>query len=285
MLKLRSFIWTAGLASLLAAVAGASMAGSASAGPVYSFCHKVTAGTGTFTDAACSVGGAGNFVLTYADNGSALLVCQKVAAGTGKYKSALCNSTGEPKEFEKVLTATLGGTPLLTGKGSGNQVLKGELSGAKAEIVCATLGFATQPEEFGKSSNGKLKYTSCSVIKPAKCSVKEVEATFNDQLAVEGGVYVDKFVGSGTSEKFAEILFANGGSETCALNGQKIPVNGSQTCAGETLAQSEVVTVKHTVECKTTKSNLTLGGKPASYEGKSIVEPANGDAWALLLEV
>ncbi len=285
MSKFRSLL-SVGLVSLFAVVGSGAAAGSASAVPVYSFCHKVPVNTGTFEDAACAkMGGSKEWVLTFADTAETLLVCEEQAGG--KYQTALCNSTGLTKAFAKVLTTKLGGTPLLTGKGSGNQILRGTLAGASSELICATLSFSTQPEESGKSKVGVLNYTNCSVIKPAKCSVKEVEAKFNDQLEVEGGAYVDKFTGSGTSEKFAEIKFDKAGGITakCALEGPLVPVKGSQTCAGETLAQSEVVTLKHTVECKTNKSNLTLGGNPASYEGKSIVEPENHDAWAILLEV
>ncbi len=284
MLRFRSFVLGVGLMSLLAIAGSAVVAGSASAGPVYSFCHKVAAGTGTFTDAACSVSGAGNFVLTYADTATTLLVCEAVAKG--KYETALCNKLQTNGPFEKVLTTKFGGTPLLTGKGSGTQTLVGTVAGAKIEINCNTLKFSTQPEEFGKSTGGKLTYTSCSVPKPPKCAVKEpIVATFNDQLEVEGGQYIDKFTGAEAGEKFAEIEFINKGAEVCSLNTVVFTVTGSQKCAGETLAQAEVVTLKHTIECKTTKSNLKIGAIAATYEGKSLAEPANGDAWAILLEV
>ncbi len=161
------------------------------------------------------------------------------------------------------------------------------LAGAVSELICANQVLSTQPEEFGKSRAGLLRYANCTVNKPAKCSVKEVEAKFNDQLEVEGGAHVDNFTGSGTSEKFTEISYqkAGGISAKCALENTPIPLKGSYKCAGETLAQSEGVTLKHVLECKTNKSSLTLGGNPVSYEGKTILEAANGDTRAILLEV
>ncbi len=274
-----------GLVSLLSIVDSVAVAGSASAGPVYTFCHKVPAGAGTFEDAACSkAGGTKAWVLTYADTNTTLLVCLGVL--TGKYENALCSKLEPLGPFEKILTTKFGGTPLLTAKGVGPQKLVGTVAGSKFEIACNTLKLRTQPEEFGKSTEGGLTYTSCSVPKPPKCAVKEpIVATFNDQLEVEGGQYVDKFTGAEASEKFAEIEFQNKGAEACSLNGTKLALTGSQKCGGETLAQAEVVTLKHTIECKTTKSNLHFGAITATYEGKGIAESANGDAWAILLEV
>jgi hypothetical protein len=206
----------------------------------------------------------------YPVSATEVLFCAEEA---GKFKGPLCKSGEAAGGFESLFaTLSLGA---LKGSNTTTSTLKGTIGGVATNISCSTSAFSIIPEESGKQSGGEINYTGCTVNKPAKCIVKEpITATFNGQAEREAAKFIDKFSGSGASEKFVEIEFKNKSTEKCSIeNGTKAAVTGSQTCefgAGITMMKTT-----QEVICKESGSKLKFGGEAATYAGNDTVEGSN----------
>jgi hypothetical protein len=204
-----------------------------------------------------------------------------VEKAEGDFKDAHCDEKvplGEGK-FAHVAIANGVATKLVvTNKGTKNAtkestpgILKGELAGAKLEIICETVsgeGTATN-EEVGKEhkikSSGTTKFTICKVIKPAKCTVKEPI-----EVAAEGeGV---EELGAGKNEMGGEIKPAGGGKTfisitlegpECALKGTAFNVEGTAIVTGTPLPAEKHSGSTGVLTNAMTKETLKIGGKPA----------------------
>jgi hypothetical protein len=166
------------------------------------------------------------------------------------------------------------GTPVELGAGKG-ATLKGLLAGAPASISCRSSKFSGQPEVSGKLTDGELGYSGCVVNKPAKCVVAEpIEATFTAQAESTSGKVVDRLIGSGASEKLAEIEYKNNGAEECSLgNGFKASLAGSQVCEFD--GEIETIKPEHEMICEESGSQLKLGGETAKYSGAESIMATN----------
>ncbi len=253
-------------------------------GPQYFFCHKVTLkGDGSFTSDECSSAHqetGGEWASAYADDASSLSLCSNHESGQ-LFSSLLCSqlASGEGGSFE--LESQNAPTPTLLGSSRDTATLKGEISGAKTEIGCRSGKFSAQPEANGKSSGGRLEYTSCTVGKPTSCSVKEPIAwEFNGQLleASDKVTLTGSGEPSGTEkEVLAEMEFEGG---SCALAGHRFPLQGSQTCTGAT----GILTLKASQEllCEASGSSLKLSANKATYENKLSLDATSKELWAVL---
>jgi hypothetical protein len=215
-----------------------------------------------------------------------------VGQGNGQFGHVKIN-LGQTSEVdatnEKVKNATSESEPA---------VLKGEVLLVKTEISCtkvknnlAKSSLTNSEPAAGQhtlSGAASAEYSTCTVLKPAKCTVKEPIVANATVHAVEGleGPKAEKnamgleFIGSGASETFTEIEYLNKGAEACSLNKKVFPVKGkAYGTGGPTFESSQenkesgstlVFTPKFKME------ELILGEKPAEYT--SIVTPRMGEA-------
>jgi hypothetical protein len=99
-------------------------------------------------------------------------------------------------------------------------------------------------------------WSTCNVVKPAKCNLKETSAAIKGLLLAAGEI---EFSAEETS--FDTITLE--GAE-CSLKEKPFEVTGSQRC---TIPEPESEKAEHSVECTTAGSNLKAGGKVATFEG------------------
>ena len=205
---------------------------------------------------------------------------------------------GQTKEVDATNETVTGET-----KESEPAVLKGEVLLVKTEISCKKVqnnleksSLTNEEPELNKHTlkgEASAEYSECTVLKPAKCVVKEPIVASATVHAVEGlegprknekGEALEKnamaleFIGSGKEETFAEIEYLNKGAEACSLNAKTFPVKGKVYGTGGPTTESGqenkesgstlVFTPKFNME------ELTLGGKAAEYT--SIVTPRMG---------
>jgi hypothetical protein len=163
-----------------------------------------------------------------------------------------------------------------------NSVLKGTVLGFATELTGTTAVAKLQAEDSG-ASKGEITFTNVTVVKPAKCIVKEpIVAKFTAQLATPPAAITDLFKGSGAEETFAEIEFKDKGTEVCPLKNQTFKVKGTQKAEFD--AGIETITENHEVIAKASGSNLKLGPNAATFEATfKEVEPITEDPWAILL--
>ena len=258
---------------------GAAGAASASAQAIF-FCVPVTAGSGGFNDNACTMAaGTRTWAIAYPGPSAKMNVCLKVPAPMGSFNTSNCATAGGTKEWE--LFNTLAPVPAIQGTSS-SSIISGIDAGVKFEVKCTSDTYSAQPEPGGAYSGGKFELKTCTVVKPANCTVNEpIKAEFTGQLEESEGKVVDKLVGSKGSEGFAEITFKG---ESCGFKGTTLTLKGTETCGYDT----EVGTLKfeHEMICKTTGSKLKAAGQTATYEGtdtKVIAKNEEGEfTWAEL---
>lgn len=248
------------LLALFSLLGGAVASGPASAQGT-SYCIPV-AMNGGFEDNNCMMaGGTRTWARAYPGPAARLYVCLKVPAGTGSYTDGNCGVAGGLKEWE--LFSTTAPVPAARGNIAG-AVIGSIIAGVKIEVKCSQGTFEWQPELAGASSDGLMELKSCTVPKPANCTVTEpVKALFSSQLE-EGAEkkVLDKLTGSKSEEGFIEISFKG---ESCALKGATEKIKGTQKCGFDTAI--ETLQTEHEVICKTSGSKLTLNKEPATFEG------------------
>jgi hypothetical protein len=242
--------------------------------PIFTLCVKVAAGkkSSYSSEEGCDkdrpVTGTGQWVHQHPGPTGIAWLC--VFETGGGFSGGLCTSIGGEKNY-KLESSSL--TFRFQGKNSGVSTLKGTVGGVSTNIACVTNKFSILPEGTGKSSEGEISYTGCTVNKPAKCIVKEpIVANFNGQLEEPAtDKFVDRYTGSSAGEKFVEIEFKNKSTEKCSIeNGTKASVTGSQTCEFD--SQIEDMEPTQEVICKESGSNLKFGGEPSTYSGNDVVE-------------
>jgi hypothetical protein len=190
---------------------------------------------------------------------------EKVSPGTGKFGHVpITIPTLVEVINSKIKNATKESTPA---------ILKGELAGAKLEIICSTVSgegeLAPEEPEAKKHlsllvAEWAIKWLLCKIIKPAKCTVKE---PIEFRLAGEGV----EALGPGKNEMGLEFRPAKGKALTtitlegaeCALKGLSFEVQGTAIATGV-----PAPTEKHTGATQfftnaMTKETVSIGGKPA----------------------
>ncbi len=206
--------------------------------------------------------------------------CEKVNNGGTKYSNHLCLTQQGGGAWERVNTGLV---PRELGS-TKSTVLKGTVAGAAVEGTCAEDSFKDEPQE-ATTSKGTLELAKCTVNKPAKCTVAEpIVGNFTEEIVETSTKLLANLTGSGAAHAFVEIEFKNKGAETCALNGQKPVLSGTQQCEFDKGVKEEVEAFHEEQEmvCPTSKSSLKLAGSPATLalSGKVMIE--EGSAWAVL---
>jgi hypothetical protein len=258
-----------GLALLSALLLCAFTAQSASAAKAVNTtgvtCVEVAAGTGDFTDAHCDISGKGNFA----------------------HKAIANDLTTEGKATNQGVTEST--------KKSEPAVLKSKVGLTATEITCNTAE-AEPKNSLGHNIETEGKHTitgtgrgiakTCTVNKPAKCTVKEPIEGNGTGFAVEGlGAGANEMgaelVGSGAEETFTEITFE--GAE-CALKAKTFKVKGSViVTSGPTTESSQtnkwtgataVLTPKNGME------KLKLGVETAEVTGIGTATGPSGAPFA-----
>jgi hypothetical protein len=237
------------------------------------YCHKTGPEEGAFREGKCAeASGSGEYVSGAPGISGALLTCLKVASGKGSFGNSGCTESGGSKSWEEIEVVW---PRKLVGQ-AGTVVLKGKLAGATAEVTCTTGKFESQRKEEAELTEGKLELSSCTSVKPEKCTIQEpVVLGFVGRLEETGGKLVDKLTGSGTSKKFGEITY---GGEKCVFKGESFPVEGSQVFEWD--ANSGKDQEKHELIGKTSGSSLTLGPEKATYEGTISLASTGGELWS-----
>jgi hypothetical protein len=274
----------------LAMLVSAAFAASASASeelpfrsPSLKSCKLVLSGyIGLYSDAHCEVNAAnGAWAWTAPGNsGKDSWFCLLSPSATQLYTEGLCQTHGANGKFLTVLDPNLP-FPKLDGKLHPFQVLKSTIAGATAEISCSGGSSLLQPESGANSGEGDITYTGCKVEKPAKCLVgspgKKGEILTEKIRALQTTATLITFEPQ-TGANFVELEFSED-NETCALNGQKLAITGTQMC---TWAPSiETSALLHDFTCRFTESNLKLGTVEAKYEGLVLATLTDGSAFKI----
>jgi hypothetical protein len=260
------------LAGLSAIAVLGAVTSSAAAQPQVKACVNVGPGNGGFSNAACNVEALGGEWAMASIVGNKWFLC--LANPAGPWKNALCGEAAPPSRYEHTNTGLVAG---MGGVNNGNAVLTGKVAGDKVKITCTTNTLKATGEEDGKTSEGKIEYSGCTVTETNKCKVAEpIVAEFTGQTETGPAI---KFTGDKSGGTFAEVTFENKPGETCALKGTTTKATGSQTCSFD--ASIATFAVNHEVLCSTSGSNLKLGGNTATYEGndKEVKFPEGEYPW------
>jgi hypothetical protein len=162
--------------------------------------------------------------------------------------------------------------------------IKGELGGVKLEITCSFVdqgSSLTNTEPSAKAHNvsgsATLKIVFCTVMKPAKCTVKEPVVTELIFEGVEG-------LGVGKNEMGLEFKPKKGTTffsltlegKECALKGIPLEVKGTAIATGELFPTEKHTSTSLAFTNAMTKETLSLGGKAAEFEASMKVRMAGG---------
>jgi hypothetical protein len=207
--------------------------------------------------------------------------CVFVGSGKGDFKDSHCDEkvSAEKGEygheqspaFLTTQTAVINTTP---------GILKGEIAGVKVEVVCtkvANTGEATIHNihniffgEHTVTGQIRLRLTSCTAPKPAKCTVKEpldseiLEFRGREELGAGKNEMGMEFNGGGPAILFP-ITFENKGAEKCALGGKTFNVEGTAIATGAPAPTEKHSGATLNFTNAMTKETMKLGGKPAEF--------------------
>lgn len=181
-----------------------------------------------------------------------------------------------------------------TGGATDPAVLKGKAFGASSEITCTTVhgeGTIHNEETSGKhtvTGTITVKYTGCSVQKPAKCEVAEpieFKSDFEgvEEVGSEKNEMGVEFKPHEGGKVFVGITFKNKGAESCAFNGKTINVEGSAIARGTPASSEEHsgATSRFLHNTITTDKTLIFGGEAAGFESINTVRMKNGNPISL----
>jgi hypothetical protein len=152
------------------------------------------------------------------------------------------------------------------------QELLGTPFGVATHINCSKLATSGEIEGTNKGK-ATLKYSECTVTKPANCTVKEPIEVKATTLLVGSEPGVEVEFKPETSETFTTITLLGA---SCSIK-EPFNVTGTQKCklpSGETAAES------HEIACETSGSTLKAGGKTATYKGGvKALKLSKGEFW------
>lgn len=162
-------------------------------------------------------------------------------------------------------------------------ILKGELLKAKVEISCQKAegkGTFKNEEPESKvhrgSGEGSTEITECTVVKPAKCKVKEPIAVNVTAVPVEELNGTEKNMGgeikgAKANETFTEITFE--GAE-CGLKGPTFPIKGSLIATGAPAPNAKYTGATAIYSPEKEMEKLELGARPAEISITTTVRRA-----------
>lgn len=193
--------------------------------------------------------------------------------------TAVASATASALEYKIEGSGVTGKTALenINETGTKNK-LKGTPFGVTVQIQCSHREGENLAIDTLGSSEVKLKFSSCTVEKPANCSVEEpIVTTVVGALGEAGGGLVNEFSPvSGTT--FTEITLLG---SSCSLKGKPFKVEGKQACE---LPAGAVEAVEHGLACNASGSALTAGGKKAEFESSeaklSLAGANEGKKWS-----
>jgi hypothetical protein len=162
-----------------------------------------------------------------------------------------------------------------TEESSTTNTLKGTPFGVSTEIRCTHRVILEASIGAAGTGGAKIEFSSCTVAKPANCTVKEpVTSKVNTTLEEpSSGVFENKFAPE--SGPFAEIGLEGA---SCSLKSSPFPVEGTQKCE---LPSGGTEAVTHELTCKAGGSSLTAGGKAATFESSAAtLELESGKKWS-----
>jgi hypothetical protein len=164
---------------------------------------------------------------------------------------------------------------------SGVSKLESEVGGKKLTIECTADTFKgtledPEPSKLDGASSGEIKFTGCSVVGVAKCTVHEpIEFKFKDQLINKPPTKPEDEFKPNEGETFVEIKIE--GAE-CAIKGT-LKVKGTQKCNLDTTFETEQK--EHELICTPAGSKLKLGEKEAKFTSTEKVKRVGGGVWSV----
>jgi hypothetical protein len=209
--------------------------------------------------------------------------CVKSVNGTREFLDAHCDirtpeKTGsyEHKVLALKAPTEIEATNETTGGAKSTQVLEGSPFKVATRIECTKLGgegTVENSEPIAKVhsliGNGTLKYTGCTVVKPAKCTIKEIVLKVGSVESQEGLTGPKGEANAmGLQFKFGATVIILEGAE-CPLKGSSFALEGSVIVTNGP-GTAEPQTNKHsgaTAVVTPAMSSLTAAGRPATYEG------------------
>jgi hypothetical protein len=242
----------------------------------------------TNTTAVTCVKGAGNsdFSDAHCD--------KKVPNGTGEY-GHLAIANGKTTQIEVTNEKTKNSTTEAT-----TSVLKGTVFKVTTEITCKVATTAGAPKASwieNVESEGKhtvkgtvnILFKTCTVVKPAKCTIAEPIETVANFVGVEGlkpggnemGV---EFSGENAKGNFASLTFGN--DAECSLKNQNFEVSGTATATSGSGSQTNKNSGATSVYIPNKESapveaeemqTLQIGGKPAYFTGTFTTKMSGGE--------
>jgi hypothetical protein len=180
------------------------------------------------------------------------------------------------------------------GTNSGESILKATISGVKAEIKCEGGKSKGSIEGGAAGTAGKSTMTdtfeTCKMIKPSNCQLtaadeKEIKTTtLKGELVLTGGRIEDKL--EPREGAFAAVSI-EGKETTCVISHvgevKIFSVIGSQLCeidSSNTAAEKEAGTTTHKIICKSSGSDLEVGG-PAEITSEETAKLTSGKIWSV----
>jgi hypothetical protein len=220
--------------------------------------------------------------------------CVKVAAGaTGEFEDAHCDrkvSTKDGYTHQLINGKTqVETTNETTGGAKSTGILEASPFKVATRIECSIASGEgtfenTEPSAKVHSGigSGSSKFSNCTVIKPVKCTTKEIVAKIGSGVPLEGltGPNGEANAMGGELQPEAGKPFATitlEGAE-CALNGLPFPVEGSAIATngpGTAEAQNRKWT-GGTAVYTPAMSNLVAGGRPATISITTTVKMKGG---------
>jgi hypothetical protein len=146
-----------------------------------------------------------------------------------------------------------------------SQEFSGTPFGFAVHFLCGRLTVSGELRSAGTGS-GTLELNSCTVTKPANCSLKTPILMKARWTLVGPSPGVELELGPEVGEELVTLTLEGA---SCSLK-EPFTISGTQTCA---LPESEVEASAHEVLCATTGSRLKMGGKAMTFKGgvKSLV--------------
>jgi hypothetical protein len=181
--------------------------------------------------------------------------------------AAVASATASAHELQvslrKVKLALFSGTELGT-----KNTMKGTPFGVSSQIECTHRhghGSALQVSPGVWQLTGSGELSSCTVVKPANCTVKEpIVVSGGGEFEENGGVMeIDAKPEAG--QPFTEITLEGA---SCSLKGKPFKVEGSQKCI---LPEAKIDKKSHEGKCEASGSSLKVGGKAATFEGSGAL--------------
>jgi hypothetical protein len=192
-----------------------------------------------------------------------------VAALVAAFALSATAAAASASEYEVGGSPVTGPVSLKTSSFAGTFELSGKPFTVAVRITCTKVHEEGSINTLG-TGTAKLEFSSCTVAKPANCSVGTITTEVKTQL-LTGGLENEFKPKSGNT--FTTITLTGA---SCSLT-TPFEVTGTQVC---NLPSGTTPAVKHELSCKTTGSHLEAGSKPATFEGSiSGLEVESGALW------